>query len=85
MALASMALPIDMPRNDQRKKRPNIVQAAKLTVPSDLAPPARAGEAAQPEAGADDHRDEEDGEAGIDEVDAGGAAAWCSAGRRKWM
>ena len=31
MALASMALPIGMPRNDQRKKRPNIVQAAPLT------------------------------------------------------
>ena len=68
MALASMALPIDIPRNDQTKKRPNIVQAAKL-MSLDLAPPARAGEAAQPEAGADDHGDEEDGEAGIDEVE----------------
>ncbi len=71
MALASMALPIDIPRNDQRKKRPNIVQAAKLTGARSLerVAPARAGEAPEPDGRADDHRHEKDREAGIDEIE----------------
>ena len=57
MPLASMALPIDMPRNDQRKKRPNIVQAAKLTggsgsseIASRQRAPSQAARAAEPRA-----------------------------------
>ena len=60
MADATIACPIGMPRNDHKKKSPNITQAAKLMAwPLEVLLPGGAGEPPQTEHRANDHRDHE--------------------------